>query len=77
MVPDLEPLVLKMRFALRKSKYLSNPIDESDAKTINGKHIHESMKSVVQQLQKQRQSDILNVIRFDNFTESFGGKKQE
>ena len=44
----------KKKFALRKNKYLSNPIKESDAKAINGKQLHESMKSVFQLSLKQR-----------------------
>ena len=42
-VVNLEPLVLKMRSASRKSNYLSNSIE--DANIYYGKQLHESMKS--------------------------------
>ena len=73
-VPNLEPLVIKMRFALRKSEYLNNPTKKLEANSISGKVLHKSLKNLFEISQKQRQSDILNVIRYNDFSEAFGGK---
>ena len=73
-VPNLEPLIIKMRFALRKSKYLNCPLKKSEAKSITGKELHQSLNNLYEISQKQRQADILNVMRYNDFTEAFGGR---
>ena len=73
-VPNLDPLMIKMRFALRKSQYLNNPTEKSEAKSMSGQELHESLKTLFEISQKQRRSDILNVMRYNDFTEAFGGR---
>ena len=74
-VPNLDPLVVKMRYALRKSKYLENPTNENkEAKSISDKELHPALNTLFVTAVKQRKTDILNVIRYNDFSEGFRGK---
>ena len=74
-VPNLDPLVLKMRYALRKSQYLENPKNEiKEAKSISEKELHPALNSLFANAAKQRKTDILNVMRYNDFSEGFRGK---
>ena len=51
-VPDLEPLVSKMRFSLRKSGYFEEPLCESKLKSISGHDLHPSLLTIFEYAEK-------------------------
>ena len=72
-VPDLEPLVSKMR----KSGYFEEPLCDSKLKSISGHDLHLSLLTIFEYAEKRRRTDILNVIRYNDFNTGFssqGGK---
>ena len=73
-VPDLEPLVLKMRFSMRKNGYLENPESESTLLSFTGKALHNNLLNIFEDSEKRRRSDIINVIRFNDFNFGFNSK---
>ena len=72
-VPNLDSLIIKMRYALRKSQYLEKPTMKTEAKSISDKELHPALNTLFQNAHQQRQADILNVMRYNDFSEAFGG----
>ena len=68
-IPDYTILVTKIRYAIRKQEYLSNPLQERAAFSIDGNELHESVSSVFEMSHQRRKDDILKVVRFNDFSE--------
>ena len=73
-VPNLEPLVLKMRFSMRKKGHLENPHKKSKLTSFTGKYLHTGLLNIFENSEKRRRSDILNVIRYNDFSFGFNSK---
>lgn len=73
-VPNLEPLVLKMRFSMRKKGHLENPHQKSKLTSFTGKYLHTGLLNIFENSEKRRRSDILNVIRYNDFSFGFNSK---
>ena len=70
-VPNLDSLIIKMRYALRKSQYLEKPTMKTEAKSISDKELHPALNTLFQNAHQQRQADILNVMRYNDLSEAF------
>ena len=74
-IPDYTILVTKIRYAIRKQEYLSNPLQERAAFSIDGNEIHESISSVFEMSHQSRKDDILKGVQFNDFIEGYSSKK--
>ena len=76
-IPDLENIISKMRTAIPKSELLEYPLFSEAVKSYDGKMLNPAMISYFENSEKRRQSDILNVIRFNNFNSAYDSKKKK
>ena len=74
-IPDLEPLIVKMRTAIRKNGLLENPLDVTSLKSFGGDNLDSSLKNVFESSENRRKNDILNVMRYNSFNSAFDIKK--
>ena len=74
-IPDYRLLVTKIRYAIRKASYLSNPLKESSPHSIDGTKLPECLTDVFKVSQQRRKEDIMKDVRFDDFREGYSSGK--
>jgi hypothetical protein len=74
-IPDYRLLVTKIRYAIRKAAYLSNPLEVSSPHSIDGTELHECLTEVFEVSQQRRKEDIMKVVRFNDFREGYSSGK--
>ena len=66
-IPNYDILVTRIRYAIRKKQYLSNPKKESSAYAMDGIELHDSLINIFEISQQRRKHDIMKVVRFNYF----------
>ena len=66
-VPDYEENIEKMRVAMRRVAYLSKPERNTGLFSIDGKELNPQLENIESIALGQRQENILNVIRHNDF----------
>ena len=70
-IPNYDRLTLEIRIGLRKAQYLSMPENETSLKSITGELLHEDLLNLYQNSVNVRNADILNVIRYSDFSQGY------
>ena len=70
-IVDYEENILKMRVAMRKQSYLNKPQKEHGMFSLENKEINPQLTNIVKIAQNQRQENIMNVIRQNEFSSGF------
>ena len=75
-IPDYEEQVRDMRIALRKTNYLKNPQSVVDLESVEGHKLSKALLDVFQTSRDKRNADILNVIRYSDFSKGYNSKSR-
>ena len=75
-IPDYEEQVRDMRISLRKTNYLKNPQSVVELESVEGHKLNKSLLDVFQTSRDKRNSDILNVIRYSDFSKGYNSKSR-
>ena len=75
-VPDYEVKIREMRTAIRRSQFLDQPYDDGDLDSAEGEQLNGALLDVFKISRQSRDSDILNVIRFSDFSEGYNSKSR-
>ena len=66
---DYEEIISKMRVAMRKKRYLTKP--ETDSGLLDDKELNPNLPNLIEIANKQRQENILNVVRHNDFSAGY------
>ena len=75
-VPDYEENIRLMRIALRKSTYFSDPYSKVELESVEGDKLSKALLDVFQTSREKRNADILNVIRYSDFSKGYNSKSK-
>ena len=70
-VQNYEENILKMRVAMRKQSYLNKPEREMGMFSLENKELNPQLTNIVKIAQEQRQDNIMNVIRHNDFSSGY------
>ena len=70
-IQDYEENILKMRVSMRKINYLSKPENENEMLSMENEELNPNLINLVQVAQEQRQENIMNVIRHNDFNAGY------
>jgi hypothetical protein len=65
-----------MRISLRKTNYLKNPQNVVDLESIEGHKLSKALLNVFHTSRDKRNTDILNVMRYSNFSKGYNSKSR-
>ena len=68
---DYEENILKMRVCMRKKRYLSKPEEKKGLFSLEDKKMNKKLPNLIDIAKNQRQENIMNVIRHNNFTSGY------
>ena len=74
-IPHYTILITKIRYAIRKNKYFSSPLEKKAAFSIDGNELNGSLTNIFEISHQRRKDDILKVVRFNNFGEGYSSRK--
>ena len=70
-VQNYEENILKMRVAMRKQSYLNKPERETGLFSLENRELNPQLNDIVKIAQEQRQDNVMNVIRHNNFSAGY------
>ena len=65
-----------MRIAIRKSNYFEDPYSEGELESIEGDKLNTALLDIFKTSREKRDADILNVIRYSDFSKSYNSKSR-
>ena len=68
---DYEDNISTLRVEMRKARYLSRPGQENSLISLSGEELNTNLSEIVKIAERQRQENILNVIRHNDFNSGF------
>ena len=68
---DYEENISRMRIAMRKESYLTKPQNKKTSMSLEKNELNPELSSIVNVAMKQRQEDVLNVIRHNDFSKGY------
>ena len=75
-VIDIEENVKKMRIYLRARNYLNKPAREKELVSLSGQKLNPELEKILPISQKTRQQNVLNVLRYKDFTKGYDPKRK-
>ena len=76
-VPNYEPLIKLIRTGIRKSEYFLYPMeDKKELTSMTGSALNPKLSSIFRSAVSARNSDIRNVIRYNDLSKSFSNKNR-
>ena len=73
-VQNYEENILKMQTAMRKVSYLDKPEQETGLYSFDGNELNPRLMKIFEKAQSQRQQNIINVIRHNDFNVGYDSK---
>ena len=68
---DYEENISRMRIAMRKQNYLTKPQNKKPSMSLEKNELNPELSNIVNVAMKQRQDDVLNVIRHNDFSKGY------
>ena len=68
---EYEENISRMRVAMRNKSYLSRPQTKRTSLSLEAKELNPKLSNIVNIAREQRQEDVLNVIRHNDFTHGY------
>ena len=75
-IPDYEIQIRQMRVSLRNSGYFDDESDKGELETIEGEEMSRDLLNIFNVSREKRDSDILNVIRYSDFSKGYNSKSR-